>query len=154
MKFIIGLVFLVVFSILPATNSVQAQSFASQAAEGKKLHLKIIKNHPSLDSFYEEPYVFGSLTSNPLCLISVPSADWSTLSKKQKQQLFDYAASLIAVVKRNPDKYSSVGANAPAASRARRNISKMNSTSWGINVGDFTNGGRDILSDKTIKSLN
>ena len=130
-----------------------AKSHASNAVEGEKLHSKIIKKYPSLGREYVNAFVSGSLTSNPICLISVPSKEWAELSNQQKLQLFDYAASLIPEVKANPDKYSGLGPNAPIASKVRQNISRMSNSSWAIDVGDFTNGGRDLLSGNFINTL-
>ena len=141
---------------LHTNNPAEAQSSGelrtSQAAEGKKLHLKIIKKYPSLGSEYREPFISGGFTSNPICLISVPAKEWADLSDQQKLHLFDYAASLIPVVKANPDKYSGLGPNAPIASQVRQNISRMSNASWAVDVGEFTNGGRDLLSGNFIRS--
>ena len=152
MKIIISFVVLAALFISPTINPIHAQS-SSQAVEGKKLHFKIIKKYPSLGSEYREPFISGGFTSNPICLISVPSKEWVKLSNQQKLQIFDYAASLIPEVKANPDKYSGLGPNAPIASKVRQNISRMSNSSWAIDVGDFTNGGRDLLSGNFIKTL-
>lgn len=124
-----------------------------QVAEGKNLHLQIIAKYKFLGSEYREPFISGGFTSNPICLISVPVKEWSNLSNQQKLQLFDYAESLIPVVKTNPEKYSGLGPNAPIASQVRQNVSRMSKSSWAIDVGDFTNGGKDLLSGNFINSL-
>lgn len=129
------------------------QSFANSISDGKNLHLEIISEYPSLGKEYKEPFISGGLTSNPTCLISVPTKEWEKLTNNQKQQLFDYAKSLISVVKKNPNKYSGVSPNAPLAQRVEKNILQMPDSSWGIDVGDFTNGGRDLLSGNIINSL-
>jgi len=128
-------------------------SFADSISDGKKLHLKIIGKYPSLGKEYREPFISGGLTSNPICLISVPTKEWNKLSNNQKQQLFDYARSLISVVKKNPNKYSGVSPDAPLAQIVARNILQMQDTSWGVDVGDFTNGGKDLLSGNITNSL-
>lgn len=122
-------------------------------AEGRALHLSIINKYPSLAKEYKQPFIFGGLTENPICLISVPSKDWASLSREKKLRLFDYAQSLIPVVKANPDKYAGLGPNAPIAPRVRANISRMNDSSWGVDVGDFTNGSKDLLSGNIITSI-
>ena len=128
-------------------------SFADSISDGKNLHSEIIERYPSLGKEYKEPFVSGGLTSNPICLISFPTKEWNKLSKIQKQSLFDYAKSLISVVKKNPNKYSGVSPNAPIAQRVANNILNMPDSAWGIDVGDFTNGGRDLLSGNIINSL-
>lgn len=124
-----------------------------QVEEGKKLHLQIISKYPSLGREYREPFISGGFTSNPICLISVPAKEWGNLSNQQKLQLFDYAENLIPVVKANPEKYSGLSPNAPIASQVRQNVSRMSKFSWAIDVGDFTNGGRDLLSGNFVNSL-
>jgi hypothetical protein len=142
---------------LKTKPQVQAKSSKTsrtpQVAEGKKLHLKIIAKYPSLGSEYREPFISGGFTSNPKCLISVPAKEWSNLSNQQKLQLFDYAESLIPVVKTDPEKYSGLGPNAPIASQVRQNVSRMSKSSWAIDVGDFSNGGKDLLSGNLVNSL-
>ena len=145
-----GILLIVVFLLMPCIGT--SGDLAQKIKEGQDLHLKILARHKSIDKFYREPFIHGSATSNPLCCIAVPLKDWESLPDEKKQALAAYAASLIKEVKANPFRYTGISPNAPAAKYIRSNVEKMTDNSWGIMAGNITPDGRDITSDKIVRS--
>jgi len=145
-----GILLIGVFLLIPYSGT--CEDVSQKIKEGQDLHLKILARHISIDKFYREPFIHGSATSNPLCCIAVPLRDWESLSDGKKQALADYAASLVMKVKANPFKYTGINPNAPAAKLIRANVEKMTDNSWGIMAGNITPDGRDITSDKIVRS--
>ena len=122
------------------------------AERGKKLHLRILKRHPKIDQFYERPILYAELTNDPLVVINVPIEDWDSISEKERNLLCKYVASLVNQVRSNPFSYTRIPQNAPIAPRLKENISKMTNKSWGILTGQISEDGRDIYSDKLVKT--
>lgn len=120
--------------------------------QGRELHLRILRKHPKIDRFYEKPMLSGELTDNPLVVINVPAKDWASISEKDRDLLCKYVASLVTKVRSSPFSYTTIPENAPIASRVKQNISKMTDRSWGIRVGRISEDGRDIYSDKVVKT--
>ena len=141
---------IVIFLLIPCFGT--AEDLSYKIKNGQDLHLKILAHHKTIDKFYREPFIHGSATSNPLCCIAVPLKDWESLPDEKKQALADYAASLVKRVKANPFKYTGINPNAPAANFIRANVAKMTDNSWGIMAGNISSDGRDITSDKIVRS--
>jgi hypothetical protein len=59
---------------------------------------------------------------------------------------------MVKIVKIDPFNYCGVARNAPIASKIRKNVGNMNNNSWGIMSGRISEDGRDILSDKLVRS--
>ena len=119
---------------------------------GMALHAQILDRHPTIDPYYRDAVLWGSLTAKPLAAISVPISDWQALSESERRSLEAYAASLISKVKTSPLKHSNTPATAPTASKIRANVSTMTSASWGILVGHTTPDGHYIYADKFVSS--
>jgi len=132
--------------------SVNAIAQTSEVEKGRKVHAKIINNHPSITKDHLEPCLWGALTSNPLAIIIVPIDDWAVLSDNDKNLLAAYAASLVETIKSNPFKYSDVPSTAPIANKIQTNVSRMTSTSFGIMAGRINPNGKSILFDRIVRS--
>lgn len=145
-----GIMLMAVLLLIPSFGT--CEGLPEKIKEGQDLHLKILARHKSIDKFYRKPFIHGSATSNPLCCIAVPFKDWESLPEEKKRALADYAASLVKKVKANPFKYTGITPNAPAANLIRANVAKMTDDSWGIMAGNITPDGRDIISDKIVRS--
>jgi len=130
-------------------NQKAGKTFAEQ---GKELHLRILKRHPQIDQFYERPFLYGELTDSPLIIISVPMKDWDSISEKERDLLCEYVASLVTQARLSPFSYTKIPQNAPIAPIIKQNVSKMTEKSWGILVGRISEDGRDIYSDKLVKT--
>ena len=150
MAILTGILLISVFLLIPCFGT--CEDLPQKIKEGQDLHLKILARHKSIDKFYREPFIHGSPTSNPLCCIAVPLKDWESLPDEKKQALADYAASLVKKVKASPFKYTGINPNAPAANLIRANVAKMTDNSWGIMAGNISPDGRDITSDKIVRS--
>ena len=120
--------------------------------EGRTIHLEILARHKKLDKFYQEPYLWGEVTSKPLCCISLPIEDWESLPEKDKDSLASYAASLVKKIKADPFKYAKVSLNASLASVVRTKVVAMTDDSWGIMVGSISPDGIDIGADRIARS--
>lgn len=139
--------------ILLMPSSSMCLDLQAKIDQGRELHLEILERHRKIDKFYHEPSVNGVLTDKPLLCISVPETDWESLPESKKDDLAAYVASLLINLKSDPFiYYNGVDANAPAARIARRNIKTMSSESWGIMVGKISPDGRDIMSDRIVRS--
>ena len=122
------------------------------AEQGKAIHLRILKRHPQIDQFYERPFLYGEATDSPLIVISVPIKDWESISSKERDSLCEYVASLVTQARLSPFSYTEIPQTAPFAPKLRENVSKMTDRSWGILVGQISEDGRDINSDKLLKT--
>lgn len=123
----------------------------AKAKEGQKLHQQILF-HSLVGKFYKEPFIWGAGTNIPLCCIFVPISHWSSLPEGSRELLAHYAASFVEEVKSDPFTYMSVLESSPAGPLLRANVQKMTGDSWGIVVGQVTNGGSDIRSGRIAKS--
>lgn len=118
---------------------------------GKRIHLRILNKYKKVDIFYKNPTIWRAM-KEPLSIISIPIREWEILSEKERDYLSMYAASTVKIVKNNPFKYCSIPQNAPFAPIIRKNVGNMNENSWGIMAGRISADGRDILSDKLVRS--
>lgn len=130
----------------------KSENTSESVKEGKAIHMEILARYKKIDKFYREPYLWGELTSKPLCCISVPEKDWELLTPKKKELLARYAASLVKKIKANPFKYAKVSPTAPLASAVRNNVAAMTDDSWGIMVGSISADGRDIGADRIARA--
>lgn len=122
--------------------------------EGMKIHLRILRKYKKIDAFYKSPTIWGVMTGNPLAIISIPIREWEKMSEKERDYISKYAAGMVKIVKIDPFKYCQIPNNAPVAPMIRKNVSNMNQNSWGIMGGRISDDGRDILSDKLVRSGN
>jgi len=122
------------------------------AEQGKELHIRLLKRHTKIDQFYEKPMLYAELSNDPLVVINLPIEDWDSISADERNLLCEYVASLVNQVRSNPFSYTKIPPDAPIAPRLRANISKMTDKSWGILAGRISEDGRDIYSDKLVKT--
>jgi hypothetical protein len=149
MKQIITAILIICF--LQPVCTVSAQENL-KAIEGKRLHLSILARHPKLDKVYQQPDLYGGLTTSPKVTIYLPLADWDNATLKERDLLAADVSSLIKHVKANPLKYARIPTNAPAASQIKNNVVKMNNKSWQIIAGQISPDGKDILLDSTVSA--
>lgn len=120
--------------------------------QGRELHIKLLKRHAKIDQFYQKPMLYAELTNDPLVVINLPIEDWDSISGNDRNLLCEYVASLVNQVRSNPFSYTRIPPDAPIAPKLRANISKMTDKSWGILAGRISEDGRDIYSDKLVKT--
>ena len=144
------LVMLLALLIQPAFAKPPTAS--NEEKEGKNLHMQSLSHYPKLDKFYKQPDLYGGLTASPKVTIYIPIVSWEKLTSKDRNLLAIYAANLIKTVRSNPLKYARVPNHAPAASTIKNNAAKMTGSSWQIIAGQFSNDGRDIMTDSTVRS--
>ena len=130
---------------LPAVS--EPKFSAAQVELGRTLHAKILDKYPRLDRSYRKPRLWGSMTSQPVAMIGVPTKDWQKLSKEDKDCLEAYAASLVDEVRASPMEFQEIPESAPIAPMIRENAAAMTSNSWGIMIGAISPDGRDLMAD-------
>lgn len=131
-------------------KEIQIKSENQASLVGKEIFLNILSKYDKLDRYYKKPYIFGAMTNNPLCCISVPESDWQSLTTADKESVKKYAASLIPIVKEHPFIYTDIKPDAPAAPQIKSNVMKMTMDSWAIMLGKVASNGTDITADKTV----
>jgi hypothetical protein len=82
-----------------------------------------------------------------MAVISVPTKDWQSLSKEDKDALGAYAASFVDVVRAFPFEFTNFPESSPIASAIPENAAAMTSTSWGIMTGAISPDGHGVMAD-------
>ncbi|MFZ2445556.1 MAG: hypothetical protein WAW37_04300 [Syntrophobacteraceae bacterium] len=151
-KYLVRLLLVTILFLAHTTEAQKSNMEPDRIGQGRQIYLRILNSHPNIDSFYQKPTLWGGMTATPLAVISVPITDWEALSENERKLLSEYAASLVDDVKGDPFGNSPIPAKAPAAPKIRENASRMTPKSWGIMAGRISDDGRDILSDKIVRS--